>query len=154
MKRVIHALIFVLALVPLMLLMRWGGEAKAPWSAPRDGVSARLVAPRFLWKADEPVPIFVRFRNTSDQPRALPFSAHLILRIHHEGALVVEEMRDVALGVEGDPLLPAHGERDVRVRAEPLNLEGSGLYALDASVADFSLPAVKIRLVRRRNAAP
>ncbi len=133
-----------------MLLMRWGGEAKGPWSAPRDGVSARLVAPRFLWRADEPVAIFVRFRNRGSDARALPGVAELVLRVQHEGAVVSEAARPVALGVDGETLAPS-GERDVRVLDEPLGDRGTGLYAVDASVAGFALPAVKIRVLKSKS---
>jgi hypothetical protein len=140
-KRLLSALILVLVLVPLMLLMRWGGEAKGAWSEPRDGVQARLVSPRFLWRADEDVPVVVRLRNRSAVTRDVaPLS--LPVRILREGHVVRQETLQLA----GGPL-PAAGQLDVTVRSGRLGDDGSGLYAIDGVLDGLALPAVKLRVL-------
>src|SRR5688572_6505294 len=86
MKRVITALLLVLALVPLLLLTRWGGEAKAPWSASRDGVRARLVASRSIWRTDEAIDLRLRIQSRARETRVIGQSVTGTLVLRREGA--------------------------------------------------------------------
>ena len=144
MKRLLSSLILVLVLVPLVLLMRWGGEAKGPWSEPRDGVQARLVASRFLWRADGSVDVALRLRNRTPSPRdVLPLS--VTIRILHEGSIAGEETITIAAAA-----LPPGGIIDLPLRSGRLDLAGPGLYSVDGTLDGIGLPAVKIRLLKSR----
>jgi hypothetical protein len=143
-KRLLSALILVLVLVPLMLLMRWGGEAKGPWSAPRDGVQARLVSPRFLWRADEDVTVAVRLRNRSTEARDIRPVA-LLLTIRREGLPVGTEEVQLRPAV-----LPAGAEIDLPVLRRRLDDGAPGLRSVEGSLEGSGLPALKLRVVKAR----
>ena len=127
-----------------MLLMRWGGEAKGPWSASREGVSARLVSPRFLWRANEDVRLAVRLRNRSSVTRDVP-ELTVSLRVRLAGRIVSEETARLSAGV-----LPAGGELDLPLAHAPLGSEGPGLRAIDATLDGIALPALKLRMLKPR----
>lgn len=145
MKRLINALILVLVLVPLMLLMRWGGEAKAPWSAPVDGVQARLVAARFLWRADQDVGARVRIRNRSGETFR-PAGA-LTLRVAREGRAWTD--RIVPLPAPGDLIVEPGGQAEIAL--PPLRFDDApGLVRISVTGAGLELPALKLRIVEPR----
>lgn len=144
MKRLLSALILVLVLVPLMLLMRWGGEAKGAWSAPRDGVQARLVSPRFLWRADEDVTVAVRLRNRSSEARDVRPVA-IMLSFRREGRPLGAEQVMLPPAV-----LPAGAEIDLPALRRRLDDEPPGLRAIEGSLEGSGLPALKLRIVKAR----
>lgn len=142
MKRLISALILVLVLVPLMLLMRWGGEAKAPWSAASDGVQARLVSPRFLWRPDDAIPVVLRLKNRTAEERAVE-ALTVRLRLLHEGQVVREESVVLAPAT-----LAARGETDLPLAGRLLEDAEPGLWSLDGDVAGVGLLPLKLRVVK------
>ena len=145
MKRLINALILVLVLVPLMLLMRWGGEAKAPWSAPAGGVQARLVAPRFLWRADQDENVHVRIRNRSHE--TFRPAGPVTLHVEREGAPATD--RVVPMPQPGDVVVEPRGQADIVL--PPMRFDDApGLVRITASGTAFDLPALKLRIVKAR----
>lgn len=145
MKRLLSALILVLVLVPLMLLMRWGGDAKAAWSAPIDGVQARLVSRRFVWRVGERVPVVLRIRNRTAEPRDV-VAVDLRLRVMHEGRVVSDDVL-----VLSPAALPPHGEIDLPLREAPLEEGRTGLYAVDGNLAGVGLLPLELRVVPARD---
>jgi hypothetical protein len=147
MKRVITTLLLVLALVPLILLSRWGGEAKAPWSVPKDGVRARLVASRFIWRPDEAIDLHLRVENRSSETRVIGERIAGTLALRHEKAEIAR-FDEVAWRGPGAFTLAPGEVADLSLglapRAEP------GLYAIDGSLGYFSLLPLKLRVVKRR----
>ena len=151
MKRVRNALILLLVVVPVLLLSRWSGEARAPWSRRVDGVRARLAAPRFLWKPGESVPLTLRIEasgGTSGLARhALPPGLPLELVVTHEG----REIRRVAPAplAESSKLVADPSHRSEVTLPMPIVLDdGPGLYAVTGRFGRWDLRPLKLRVTK------
>ena len=153
MKRVLSTLLLVLALVPLLLLMRWSGEGKSAWTPAADGVRMRLASPRFVYRAGEDIQVMLRFRKSGGRPHVAAGDRPILVVLRHEG----RELGRIDVTLAG-PHEIAVGDDDATVEI-PGRLQlsdGPGIYQVAARYGDVHLRPMKLRVLKAKGtpAAP
>jgi hypothetical protein len=137
--------------LPLLLLTRWGGEAKSPWGPARDGVQARLYCPRALWRADEEIVLRARVRTVVDGSRTLPGPVEATLDVLHEGRPHGAPMAPIV--VSPGTLEVPDGEV-VELSLTSLRPTATGVWTFSGRLGDLDLLPVEVRVVRARAEPP
>ena len=149
MRRRFHLLLLVLVVLPILALARWGGEAKSPWSPAEDGVQARLVTRRSVWRAGKPLDVFVRYRSVDGRAHDVPLVAHGTISHLREGVVVADVTRDFELLGVARTVTPEARTQGLLLTL-PAGSVTSGLHEISGTLGPHALLPLQVRVIEPR----